>query len=130
MAPPTVTYFVPGVTGRKKPRGTAKSRISASVDSGFAAQNAGFGVEGQEAVHAACLQQSAVFEQADVAIAAARAYGQQAGRRGLGKRKIRGPVQRDEVGLQGWISAPAFKAGTGRWSRHAVGLAPLLMLIF
>jgi len=31
MAPPTVTYFVPGVTGRKNPRGTAKSRIAASV---------------------------------------------------------------------------------------------------
>ena len=30
MAPPRVTYLVPGVTGRKKPRGTAKSRICAS----------------------------------------------------------------------------------------------------
>ena len=30
MAPPRVTYFVPGVTGRKNPRGTAKSRICAS----------------------------------------------------------------------------------------------------
>ena len=31
IAPPSVTYFVPGVTGRKNPRGTAKSRICASV---------------------------------------------------------------------------------------------------
>ncbi len=31
IAPPRVTYFVPGVTGRKKPRGTAKSRIWARV---------------------------------------------------------------------------------------------------
>ena len=31
MAPPSVTYLVPGETGRNQPRGTAKSRIWASV---------------------------------------------------------------------------------------------------
>ena len=29
IAPPTVTYLVPGVVGRNQPRGTAKSRMSA-----------------------------------------------------------------------------------------------------
>ncbi|SAK96996.1 hypothetical protein AWB82_07090 [Caballeronia glebae] len=36
MAPPKVTYFVPGVTGSIQPRGTASARICSNVMPGSA----------------------------------------------------------------------------------------------
>ena len=74
MAPPSVTYFVPGETGRKKPRGTAKSRICASVMPASAVRTP-VAASKRAAVHARGLDERAILEQADVAVAAAHPTG-------------------------------------------------------
>src|SRR5580704_11728572 len=65
---------------------------------GFAAEDASCGIEMQEAIHAARLQQRPVFEQADIAIAAASAHGQLLGRGWSAQGKITLPAQRHQLG--------------------------------
>ena len=81
IAPPTVTYLVPGVTGRKNPRGTAKVEYLGQRHPRLTAKDAGFRIEMQQFIHASRRQERAVIEQADVAIAAARADRQYLGSR-------------------------------------------------
>ena len=64
MAPPTVTKRVPGVTGRNHPLPSASGRQATAKDvgeshAGLAGQDARFPVEGDEAVEAAAVEQSA-----------------------------------------------------------------------
>ena len=127
MAPPRVTYLVPGVTGRKKPRGTAKSRIWARVMPDSAVRRPVCGVERDEAVHAGGLEEVAAFEEADVSVGAAHADGEGAvGEVGGDAGEVGLPGEGDEVGLVLGEAAPGFEvsggfgggfASGGRWHR-------------
>ncbi len=98
MAPPRVTYLVPGVTGRNQPRGTAKSRIWASAHAGFGGEQTGLGVERDQAVHAGGDDEVAFLEQADVAVGAAQADGEDAVVHALGDAGVLAlPVKGDEM---------------------------------
>ena len=109
------------MTGRKKPRGTAKSRICARVHSGFGGEEAGLGVEVDEAVHAGGDEEVAVLEEADVAVAAAHAYGEcavvEASR---DVEEVALPVERDDVCGVGGVAAPGFEGSrTGGGCRQS-----------
>ena len=112
MAPPRVTYFVPGVTGRKNPRGTAKSRIWARVMPASAVSRPVSGSKSIRRFMPVVSEQVAVLEEADVAVAAAHADGEravvQARRDG---RKVALPVERDDVRPVGGVATPGFEGG-------------------
>ena len=111
MAPPTVTYFVPGVTGQKEAARNGEIEDFGQRHSRFAAQDAGLGIEGEEAVHAEGLQQHAIFEQADIAVAAAGADGQQAGGWGLRTTENRRSSSRVRGLPEVLGSGPSFQSG-------------------
>ena len=110
MAPPRVTYLVPGVTGRKKPRGTAEVENLGEGDAGFGGEEAGGRVEMDETVHAGGDDEVAVFEQAGIAVGAAHAYGEgsvvEAGDVGG---EVGLPVLGDEVGGIMRVATPGFE---------------------
>ena len=68
IAPPTVTYFVPGLTGRKKAERYGEVENLSQRDTCLATQNAGQRIEMQQMIHAASTQQRAVFEQAHIPV--------------------------------------------------------------
>ena len=79
-------------------------------DAGFGREDTTVGVERQKAVHRCGLEQRAVFEQADVAIAAAHANGQRAAVNTVEHRgEVALPVHRQNRRVVGRIAAPGLK---------------------
>ncbi len=114
MAPPRVTYLVPGETGRNQPRGTAKSRIWARVMPASAVRTPVFWIKGEQAVHAGGDEEVALFEEADIAVAAAHADGENGVMQVIGDGGVVAlPVQRDEVGAVVGVAAPRLEQGGG-----------------
>ena len=75
MAPPTVTNWVPGSTGRPQPRGNGQALDVAQHDARLAGQPAARLIEADEAVEARRAPQHAVRVEAGIAVAPAQAVG-------------------------------------------------------
>ncbi len=87
-------------------------------DAGFGGEEAGLGVEAEQAVHAGGDEELAVLEQADVAVAAAHADGQRAVVHAVDDGgKVALPVERDDVRAVGRVAAPGFEGSRagGAW---------------
>ena len=85
-------------------------------DAGLGGEQAGLGIEGDQAVHARGHQQVAALEQADIAIAASHADRQHAVVHPAGDRRIVAlPVQRNDVRVVVRVAAPGLK---GRLTRE------------
>src|ERR1700723_3639345 len=110
--------------GQEKTSGHGKVEDLSQRNPCLAAENARSRIEVEQAIHAARVQQRAVFEQADVAVAAARSHRKLARGWSLAQWEIAFPFERDEGGVESRISAPAFKAGSLIGSRHGGLLAP------
>ena len=116
--------FGAGSDGQKEAARDGEVENLGESDAGFAAENAGLRIEADQAVQpsgdtgTAGGKQGAVFEQADVAIAAASADWQKprGGRFVKGKSPIQFSVL--EFCLKSWVAAPAFETGTGCRLRH------------
>ena len=103
-----------GRDGQEKAAGNGEVEDLRERDARFGGEEAGLGIEGDQAVHAGGDQEISVLEQADVAVAAAHADRKgsvvQAGRCGG---KVALPVQRDHLCGVGRVAAPGFKRGQG-----------------
>ena len=64
--------------GKEKPAGDGEVEDLREGDAGLSSKQARFGIKVDQAVHPGRLQQVAVFEEADVAVAAAHADGERA----------------------------------------------------
>src|ERR1700732_2518575 len=109
IAPPRVTYFVPGETGRKK-AGDGEVEDLREGDAGLGSEKAGFGIEVDQAVHPGGEEEIAVFEEADVAVAAAHAYGEHSVMKAGGDGgKVTLPVEREDLCVVVGVAAPGFE---------------------
>ncbi len=114
MAPPTETQRVPGTTGRNQPCGTMSARISASVTPGLAPKQPGLGVERDQPVEPAHVQQQATVVEAAVPVAPSAAVRQDRAGQPLERRHVGAPDDGEHVGRGGRrIPAPR-SVGTPR----------------
>ncbi len=102
--------FCAGRDGEEEAAGDGEVEDLREGDAGFGGEEAGLGIEVDQAVHAGGEQEIAVFEEADVAVAAAHAYGEcsvvQAGGDGG---KVALPVERDDLCVVVGVAAPGFE---------------------
>src|SRR5207248_3432043 len=95
--------FCGGGYGEEEATGDGKVEDLREGDAGFGGEKVGFGIEVDEAVDAGGEQEVAVFEEADVAVAAAHADGKSAVVQAGGDAgKIVLPVEGEEFGVVVW----------------------------
>jgi hypothetical protein len=79
-------------------------------DTGFGGEEAGLGIERDQAVHSGGEQEVAVFEEADVAVASAHAYREGSVVEACGDGgKVALPVEGEDLGVVGGVAAPGFE---------------------
>ena len=102
--------FCAGRDGKEKAARNGEVEDLREGYSSFGGEEAGLGIEVDEAVHAGGDEEIAVLEEADVAVAAAHAYGQRAVVEAVGDGgKVALPVERDDVRAVGWVAAPGLE---------------------
>src|SRR5215471_8288335 len=90
-------------------------------DACLGGEEAALGIEGDQAVHRGSSNEVTVLEEADVAVAAAEAYGQNAVVQVAGNsRKVALPVERNDIGRVGWVASPGFEPRGGCGGRAGV----------
>ena len=106
--------FCAGGDGEEEAAGDGEVEDLREGDAGFGGEEAGLGIEGDEAVHPGGEQEVAVLEEADVAVAAAHAYGERAVVEAGGDGgEVALPVEGDDVGAVVGVAAPGFE---GSWT--------------
>ena len=114
MAPPRVTYLVPGLTGEEPASGNAEIEDLGEGDAGLGGEDTGGGVKGEQAVHAGGDEEVALVKEADVAVGATHADGKKAFVEIAGDcGEVRLPVERDELGVVVGVAAPGLKERRG-----------------
>jgi hypothetical protein len=102
--------FCSGSDGEKKTTGDSEVEDLREGYASFGGEEAGFGVEVDEAIHRGGDEEVAVLEEADVAVAAAHANGErtvvEVGGEGG---EIALPVEREELCAVGRVAAPGFE---------------------
>ncbi len=104
--------FCSGRNGQKKAAGDSEVKNLREGDSALCGEEAGLGIEVDQAIHAGGQKEVAVFEEADVAVAAAHTDGERSiVQAGCNGGKVALPVERDDLRAVGWVAAPGFKGG-------------------
>lgn len=96
--------------GEEEASGNGEVEDLRERDAGFGSEEAGLGVEVDEAIHCGSDEEVAVLEEADVAVAAAHADGECAVVEVGGEcGKVALPVEREELCAVGRVAAPGFE---------------------
>src|SRR5438477_4751140 len=107
--------FCSGGDGEEEAAGHGEVEDLREGDAGFGGEEAGLGIEVDEAVHSGREQEVAVFEEADVAVAAAHADGESAVVQASGDGgKVALPVEGEDFGVVVGVAAPGFEGGFDR----------------
>lgn len=107
--------FCAGRDGKEEASGNGEVEDLREGDAGFGSEEAGLGVEVDEAIHCGGDEEVAVLEEADVAVASAHADGECAVVEVGGEcGKVALPVEREEFCAVGWVAAPGFE-GSLHW---------------